>query len=181
MEVTVNKARGTLFACRRKLKFADFETKLIAYKSFIRPVLEYASTVWCPFTQNGINKLESIQKLAARFIFNDYRRETSSTELVIRAKLQPLQMRAKIDRLKLLFNILNGTLHVQSSNYIQPLSTGSSRLNHTRALKQYRFKNDCFRYSFFPRAIQEWNELPNDVVVNTTVANFVSALEFILN
>ena len=42
------------------------------YKSMVRPVLEYASTVWdplysYPYTSTNINKLQSVQRRAARF------------------------------------------------------------------------------------------------------------------
>ena len=38
-----------------------------------RTKLEYTTTVWDPYLQNDINKLQSIQNKAARFVFNDYR------------------------------------------------------------------------------------------------------------
>lgn len=177
LETTVNKARGTLFALRRKLKFADPDTKLIAYKAFVRPILEYASSVWSPYTKVGINKLESIQKQAARFIYNNFNRNTSPTQLLARAQLQSLDKRADVERLKILYNILNGSIHIDSTSYLQPSLSGSSRLNHSRSLRQYRFTNDCYRYSFFPRAIRGWNNLSNDIVTLTSVHAFIAAVE----
>lgn len=47
-----------LFFINRRLKLAPSETKLLAYKTLIRPVLEYANTVWFPFTNKLIKKLE---------------------------------------------------------------------------------------------------------------------------
>jgi hypothetical protein len=44
--------------------------KTQAYNTFVRPSLEYASTVWDPHTQDNINKVESIQRRAARFVTN---------------------------------------------------------------------------------------------------------------
>jgi hypothetical protein len=39
-------------------------------------VIEYASTVWDPTTQSSINSLELIQRMAARFVNNDYKTRT---------------------------------------------------------------------------------------------------------
>ena len=38
------------------------------------PKLEYASCVWNPYLQQNINKIESVQRRAARYVFNDYSR-----------------------------------------------------------------------------------------------------------
>ena len=43
--------------------------KINCYKSLIKPVLEYACTVWAPHTQKDhISAIESVQRHAARFI-----------------------------------------------------------------------------------------------------------------
>ena len=49
-----------------------------AYSSFVKPILNYAAPVWTPIvTTIRINKLEAIQKRAARFITTDYQRTSS--------------------------------------------------------------------------------------------------------
>ena len=55
-----------------------------------RPILEYASTVWDPHTNVNINKLESVQRHAARFCLGDYSRYSS--ELVIAIAIKPLPL-----------------------------------------------------------------------------------------
>lgn len=112
-----------MFVLRRKFKFADSDTKRFAYKRVDRPVLHQFSVA--SLHENGIRRLESIQKRAARFIFNKFRTGTSSTGLLLRTQLQPLQTRAKFDTLKILYNILNGTIQIESS---RKRSAGKSRL-----------------------------------------------------
>ena len=41
--------------------------KAICYKSMVHPILEYASSVWDPHKTANIQKLESVQRRAARF------------------------------------------------------------------------------------------------------------------
>ena len=36
------------------------------YKSFVRPILEYASVIWNPHTQTNTNKIERVQKRLCR-------------------------------------------------------------------------------------------------------------------
>lgn len=54
---------------RHKLKLAPPELKKLTYFSIIRPSLEYACTVWDPYTKRNIEALEMIQRKAVRFIF----------------------------------------------------------------------------------------------------------------
>ena len=44
--------------------------KELSYKQFVLPVLDYASSIWDPYHQNQINKLEMIQHRADRFVLN---------------------------------------------------------------------------------------------------------------
>ena len=58
---TVNKAKRTLGFVRRSLKISSSSIKEKSYKAFVRSLLEYASPVWGPYTQKGIDKLEAVQ------------------------------------------------------------------------------------------------------------------------
>lgn len=49
-------AMQKLFFIRRSLHLAPTSTKLLAYKTFIRPILEYGNTVWFPHTVTNIKK-----------------------------------------------------------------------------------------------------------------------------
>ena len=43
-----------------------------SYNMIVRPHLEYASTCWNPYTKRNIDKLEAVQRRAARFVLNLY-------------------------------------------------------------------------------------------------------------
>ena len=49
------------------------ETKLQCYKTFIRPIVEYSSSLWDPVVNNQLTKqTESVQGKAARWITNNW-------------------------------------------------------------------------------------------------------------
>ena len=59
-----SKANRTLGFLRRNLFSCPQDVKEAAYKSLVRPILEYGSTVWDPH-YNGLNdELENVQKRA---------------------------------------------------------------------------------------------------------------------
>ena len=50
--------------------------------ALVRPLLEYSNSVWDPYQKELINKIENIQKKAARFATNTYDKTTSITQLI---------------------------------------------------------------------------------------------------
>lgn len=63
-------AEKKLWFLRRKLKLAPSSVKLSAYLTIVRPTLEYASIIWDPHHKGLIDKLEKVQRKAARFILS---------------------------------------------------------------------------------------------------------------
>ena len=63
-----SKANSTLGFLRRNLKGCPSKLKEIAYFSMVRSLLEYSCPVWDPYRQGDVNKLNKIQRGAARFI-----------------------------------------------------------------------------------------------------------------
>ena len=70
---TSSKANRTLGFVMRNLHQCPQDIKVSAYKTLVRPLVEYSSSVWEPYTKNLTNKLESVQRRAARFCLNDFR------------------------------------------------------------------------------------------------------------
>ena len=68
----LKKATNLLNLCRRNLHTCHENIKETAYKAIIRPRLEYASPSWNPYTSRNINKIEAVQRRAARFVLGNY-------------------------------------------------------------------------------------------------------------
>ena len=77
-----NKANSVLSVIRRNLKSCPTVFKQQAYVSLVRPVLEYGCVVWDPYIKNDSDKLEKIQRRAARFVCNDYQQTSSVTNML---------------------------------------------------------------------------------------------------
>ena len=50
----------------------------------IKSILKYACIVWTPHTKKDISSIESIQRRAVRFVFNDHAFRSSVTEMLQR-------------------------------------------------------------------------------------------------
>ena len=76
------KANNSIAFLRRNLYNCPSHTKAQSYQTLVRPILEYASSASDPYTQSNINKLEGVQRRAARFVTGDYRTTSSVSEII---------------------------------------------------------------------------------------------------
>ncbi|KAF6039691.1 hypothetical protein EB796_002001 [Bugula neritina] len=64
---TVKKGNKLLATIGRCLFTASTETKMIAFNTVVRPVLEYASQVWSPYIKILIDKVETVLRWAVKW------------------------------------------------------------------------------------------------------------------
>ncbi|XP_047127614.1 uncharacterized protein LOC124808516 [Hydra vulgaris] len=61
-----NKANRTLGFLKHGFKYLDVTILKLLYKSTIRPQLEYAASVWSPYSIKDIKRLEKVQRRSTR-------------------------------------------------------------------------------------------------------------------
>ena len=72
-----NKANSKLSFLRRNLKGCPEKLKQTAYFSLFRSSMEYGATVWDPYQKYNSDKVERVQRRAARFVKSWYSRYSS--------------------------------------------------------------------------------------------------------
>ena len=100
-----SKTNKTLRFLRRNLKIPSIRINEQAYFTLARPLVEYASTIWDPYTQTDINKVEAVQRRASRYVANNHRNRSSVSNIIQRLKWKPLADRRKDTRLVMLYKI----------------------------------------------------------------------------
>ena len=93
MDQTIKKSNSTLGFLRRNLRVSNEDTKSAAYFSMVRPILEYSSTIWSPYTKDYIHKIEMEQCRAARYVTNRYRNTSSVTSMLEHFEWESLKAR----------------------------------------------------------------------------------------
>ena len=117
---TATKTLGFLI---RNLAFAPRSTIEVAYKTLVRPKLEYAVPIWSPYYKTQIQQVEKVQRTCRRW------RNTSSVGEMLH-ELQWPTLEARRDQSSLLFfhKIHCGTMSIE---YLTPpQSTRSTRSSH---------------------------------------------------
>ena len=174
IENIVKKANQMLGFLRRNLKVGSVKTKELAYKTFIRPLVEYACTVWDPASKTEIAKIEMVQRRAARYVLHRHHNTSSVGEMLQTLKWPSLEQRRQASRLNMLFKISNSLVQVRTDE-LQPLEARARR-THSKAFKRVTCTGNVKLNSFIPRTIREWNELPEDIVNSPSAQAFSSRL-----
>ena len=120
IDTVCKKANSMLAFIRRNLKSCQRQIKADAYLMYVRPILEYAAVVWVPHTKCDINRLEAVQRRAARFVTSDYNRTSSVTVMLDNLNWSTLISRRQTSRLCLLYKIIYNLVDVTLPNYITP-------------------------------------------------------------
>jgi len=191
------KASSTLGFLRRNLRNCPQPCKRIAYISLVRSQLEYGASVWDPYLKTDIDRLEKIQRKAARFITGDYRTRVHGcvTHMLHSLKLPPLEDRRRDQRLVLLYKVSNGLLPaIPPHQFLTPKRKGrvikAKRLtdyvavnivekevtNNSKCFLVPRCNTRQFEHSVFVRSTIDWNHLDEATVNASTPEGFVNAL-----
>ncbi|KAJ8025928.1 Exosome complex component CSL4 [Holothuria leucospilota] len=102
------KANKMLGLLKRNIYYCSKSTRSIAYKSLVRPKLEYCSTIWDPKHKLDRDKLEKIQNRAARFTVGDYSRDSSITKILADLEWERLHVRRTRSRLITIYKETHG-------------------------------------------------------------------------
>lgn len=158
------KASRSLGFIKRNFRLASSSLKETLYFSLVRSVLDYACTIWDPYRFNLEEQIEKIQNRAARFVTGNYDFRTSVTELKSSLDWRPLRHRRQCLRLKLLHNIFHNNTGICKSTHLLEPAYVSLRVDNSKKIRPYKCRTDVFKFSFFPRSVEDWNKLPNDIV-----------------
>ena len=115
-----NKANNTLSFLKRNINISSTKVKEQAYKSLVRPSLEYACSVWDPYTTDDTNKIETIQRRAARFVTNSYRNTSSVSNMITHLNWRSLADRRSDTRLVMLYKINYQLVAINKTNRLIP-------------------------------------------------------------
>lgn len=159
--------------------------------------MDYSSIVWDPYYTQDIDKLERIQKQAARFITGNYqsREEGAMTNMLKDLGLESLKERRTINRLVFFYKVVEGLVPpIPPEEYLQPVRArrqikskkfsdcvttdilDRQVVNNNSGFKVEQCRTEQYRNSFFARTTVDWNHLDNSIVHAETVEGFKTAL-----
>ena len=113
-----SKATKTLGFLRRNLALAPRHTKEVAYQTLVRPQLEYAAPIWHPYNETETQKVEKVQKTAARWVCRRWHNARSVDDMLDELEWPSLEDRRLKSSLTFFYKIHSGTVSLDKDKYL---------------------------------------------------------------
>ena len=167
------KASRVLNFLRHTLWGATTEAKSVTYRRLVRPLLEYACTVWNPHTVSDRAVLESVQRRAARWVcgsrWSPVRKHWSKSSDVCLQELRwpTLSSRRHYLSVSMMYDILHGRYDSLTITDYCSFNTSCTRAHNLTFVPPQSTINS-HRFSFFVNTVFLWNTLPLDILTLST-------------
>ena len=154
-----------MFLVTQPIKFVE------SFKIYIRPLLEYSSTIWSPSYIAEIMLIESVQRDFTKRIPGCT--HLSYPERLSVLRLQSLEHRRLIADLIMTFNTITGCNFIDPNCFFK-INTGNLR-GHPFKLSVPLTRTNTHKFFFSSRVVPPWNSLPTHLVMYLTEHKFFQA------
>ena len=174
-----NQASVRSYQILKSFKTSKVWTLIKLYTTYVRPKLEYNSSLWSPYLEKDKQRIERVQKQFTRktcfrcgIFFSSYK------ERLNKLNLESLEERRIKFDLILTFKIINNLSELNFSDYFKFRNIPYNfRGNKLKIETLQDFSNNQWRNTFFARVPNYWNLLPQEVASCATLGSFKQKLK----
>ena len=156
------KASRICYMVSKGFRECGVERQALAFKTFIKPLLEYNSQVWSPSKVADIKNIEKVQRKFTKYLegFNGM----SYKERLDKLEWRSLEWRRMENDLKLAFKIVNGMIYGEEEGELLRRSVNRTNYVGTR-VETFTVRNNT-RFNFFTNRVGRlWNKLPAELTL----------------
>ena len=147
---------------KRVFSHCTMHIKRRLYEQLIRSKVEYCNTVWSPWQCGLQQKLEKVQKNAAKFILG---KAMGNYDMYLNGlNWLPLHIRKCFQRCVMVYKILNKHVEICFDEHFNMRHVRELRQCNSMQLFAPRFSTETHGNSFFVKVVREWNSLPDSIV-----------------
>ena len=168
------KANRMVGLIKRNFNYLNLEMCQSLYSSLVRPHLEYAVQAWSPYFEKDKQKLEKVQRRMTKLVpelknlpYEDRCKQFNITSLEKR--------RLRGDLIEA-FKIIHGHENVDRNIFFE-MADSNTRSNTCKLKKRECIRTVTRANSFGVRVVNDWNDLPVEVVTAPSVSVFKQRLD----
>ena len=179
--MVISHSTGLAFSLLRSFQTPYPSFYINLFKTYVRPIIEYNSTIWNPTLISETRAIEKIQRKFTKYLckklnigYSDY-----FNRLHI-LNLETLEERRIKTDLINLYKILNDLVEIdfkdlfKFSSHIRPYNFRG----HSKKLLPSKFSGTTIRHNFFlNRTIPTWNNLPEEIINTRDINDFKNKLK----
>ena len=139
----------------------DRSLLVLAFCTYVRPLLEYCCAVWSPHHHNLIDKIEGVQRFFTKRLVG-LAHEPYNIRLFL-LNLESLEYRRLVQDLILCYKVYHGLVDSELNNAL-PRAVCTITKGHISKLQKVSCRIDATKYFFTNRINDVWNQLPSAVV-----------------
>jgi len=144
----------------------DINLLVRAYLVYVRPIVEYNSIVWSPYTVQDIQAIERVQRRFTKRLPG--LSQCSYQERLCRLELHSLELRRLLIDLVWCYKILFGHVHLESEEFFRLNMRLSARGHKYKLCK--KFCASSVRATFSERIVNVCHSLPRNVDFSTLIS-----------
>jgi ribonuclease P/MRP protein subunit RPP40 len=152
----------------------DVNCLIKAFTVYVRPIVEYCSSVWSPTYKKDIDLLEKVQRRFTKRLPGF--KHLSYLERLANLNLKTLEARRLLIDLCLCYKIVKGLVNINLSDMFAFAAHCSSTRGHPLKLVKPHARVNGRMFFFSLRIVDVWNSLPADVVTSNTYNQFKRGL-----
>jgi hypothetical protein len=170
----IKMAKFRAYQILKTLSTDSFKVLSLAYKTYVRPLLEFSTTSWNPTEKISINKIENVQKWFTRIALKKCKRKYQIyKERLNIFKLTSLETRRLVEDLTLFYKIVKNKTVIPPNKLIT-FNTRPSRYHDLQVLIKH--KSNLTKNSFINRCATMWNKLEANIINSPNARLFKIAL-----
>ena len=175
----VKKANSRSFLIKKTFVNGQLSTMSKVFKSYVRPILEFANVIWYPTLKKDEDLIEKVQRRFTRWCYGLER--PCYLNRLNEMKLISLKSRQRRGDLINVFKIVKQEKIKFSNKNIFALRQNGRLRGHPLTITKIKFNYDIMKYSFFIRSLDDWNSLPKEIIDVETVNQFKNKIDDYFN
>ena len=169
----VAKANSRIGMIKRSFSMLSIQNFKLLYKSLVRPILEYCSSIWFPLYKGDVQEIEKVQRRATKLVKQI--RNMDYPDRLKALKLTTLTYRRKRTDVLQVYRIINKIDNLNFEDFFKR-NEMNTRGHDWKLVKPWagsKLRQNTFSY----RVINDWNSLPAEVINSPSINSFKNALE----